>query len=492
MLKICTERVRAFDVITIIEDCLGQEIVIKIAREKGVAVDDVNDKMFCSYLEGNDIKEDKGGFIGLIYLFCFQVVKLKECIREANYGGIDICLSYLDSLLFLQPRTYYSKIRCWEVLRKKCYGSAGCKNLLRVLAECSLLQNKNDLYCEGVDAKLEELNRILKRIVNKASGDEWERKAILFEDLRMIREKCFAVFGVKEDKRAGRTAIGRVVDTVILRHFLRTKFEEIDNTCWKCKGSSGTSSKSLLLELNKRMKVFGKSFLDGLIEKKPVKVSEKDIPTITFSSNLRFLDDVDDAEYVPENNYDEEDGEGVNYGGIGELLNEEKEDTKDFDHEIDESMRIFLKSGHCHRIALLKEKCVCGKRLLDAHGVGRCSLLACRKFFQDETCGIIWTVDNGENRMYCSECCLSNAEVSMICHCSQKFVSLSEIDLCDCCTMQFLHKMCGKRILVESKTSSIIYENACPRCFQKCISNNKVTELHRKSDEEEGEDMEDE
>ena len=118
-------------------------------------------------------------------------------------------------------------------------------DLLKLLNNVSVLINKDGISFEGSDGKLEEDNRVLKRLVNFPSLEEWERKAILCEDLKIVRACAMEFCKAKEDLRTSRTGPSRVVDLLSVRAHVWVNFLKLDKVLWYVSGKNGCSSLKL-------------------------------------------------------------------------------------------------------------------------------------------------------------------------------------------------------------------------------------------------------
>ena len=232
---------KAVDCVFSLEESIGLELTMRICQEKGLKIADLDSSTFWGYV--NEEKEESGGWLRFVYKSLFFVSALKSAIRLANFPAIDCCLNQLDTLLFIKGHGFYSKIRCFEVLRKKLLKNrSDGADMLKLLNNVSVLVNKDGLSYEGSDGKLEEDNRVLKRMVNFPSLDEWERKAILCEDLKLVRVCAMGFCNVKEDVRTSRTGPTRVVDLLSVRAYVRVNLFKLDNVLWYVAGKNGRSS----------------------------------------------------------------------------------------------------------------------------------------------------------------------------------------------------------------------------------------------------------
>lgn len=488
----CSDVHKSFDVVNILATALGKEMVVNMMETDSCTIDSLTSDGFLAFLNR---KRSKDGFLCWLYLKFAALVAMKEAIRTADFDLLEDCLYKLDDVLFLAPKPIYSKIRAFVELRSSVLTESGRATFLQMIRDVSLMQTKNGggERFQPTDAILEELNRVLKRIVADPTLEEWMRKSACFQKLKVLNENARANLLIKEDFRDERCIVTHLSDDLKLREHVRSNFGKIDGQHGIFKQSGGKkfirSGTELEVELQKRKGEFGKEFKNGMLnigEGNKVKVSTKTIPPITFKNNVRIVnddsdDDDADGDFVPEG---EEIATGVNNDVV------DMEDESILTHQIVQNGGIFVAerlrnrlcdpSAHCFCCVNRKSPdpnapIICGKRLIDDKGVGECC--ECDAFFYDDECGVIFIEyedpDNPDNTkykkmfLYCKRCLSTKLKC---CVCNQHFVLPSSCDICNICWGRLLHDNCGSVIehseIVGRRNVTTSALNACPVCVE--------------------------
>lgn len=511
---------KSFEVVEVMEYCLGVEITLKV-MEKNNNFMVVSSKDFWSYVR-NDGKTE-GGFVGFLYMFAFALVQLKDGIRKANWKKIKGMLQILDLLLYLSPREFYSKIRAFEEFRERIFEITERESLNSLLRDVALHINNDQQTFEGMDAKMEALNKWLKRIVKNNSAEEWLRKSILFPHLMFVRKLIFDWYDLQEDKRTTRAVFSKVIDTVFLRARIRQKFEFIDSTSFRMKKIKskkdddeeeeeeevlleGHSADSLRKILIKRMNDFGIHFIDSFLKGKGISLTHDFAPVIYFSQGRRrqneeIFSDVlvnvieDSRQSSPScqevqsdsNNDNVETNNSISDEANDDLVLISRNNSELHEYYVDKKTgkyESYLKQGHQDKVVDFERRYLCcenehlvtcGKRIDFYYGVGKCVL--CNSFFVETTgCGVVIKIEDEENdkslRQYCKYCVLNSNRSDMRCVCGVAFteedINIDNVDICDGCFSHLLHPHHGRSCVVTTPTSKGEYSfvNLCNKCSE--------------------------
>lgn len=501
---------KSFDVCKVLEKCLRSVLIQEAMKTKKISIEEITDEIFSSF-----VFEDrkKAGFIFYLYRKLRALVALKDAVRSGDFKAIDAAQRCLDELIFRSPREGYSKIRVWEVLRKKIYELHYLKEsgeeILKLLNEFSIRPNNDGISFEGLDAKLEELNKILKRLVNSPTTEQWLLKSSLFEEFRKLRKVAMEFFGLDEDLRGEREA-SHVIDEMKLTSYLSGNFYGIDKQIFSFKKGKRKVENDVCVdfenELRNRMKKFGMSFREGLMfaldssqilekNEKVMVISKNTIPPIIFKKGILENADEDEDESEYEQDDDEEIKESPNRVQGGDVCSEElskehEEERFEIDNHDEDTKEgeVYISERHVNDIVEKKlelfccgKDSICGKKLNGFHEIGRCCV--CRCFFVEGICGTVLNqIEAGKvtvSYQYCKGC-LVNSHLLTCSWCNTNFsgddIVENEIDICDICFNSLFHLDCSRKnikftkIIKKNKkeiSEEWTSEGCCSTCYSK-------------------------
>ena len=407
------------------------------------------------------LQNKKDTFYMALYSFSSLLRMFKLGVQKIEFEWINSSSRLLDKFLFTKLRNKYQVIRLFEEIESKVFSKREYGDELnKLLNEIRIILSRSMKSGDMCDAKQEEMNKQILKLVGNPTVRNFVLASILFDGMSDIKKNLFGMLDIK-DRIREQYRIPQVVSTFKMGKFLRENRTKFSKFSFSTVSSNGVDTlrrngcSYFEKELEDRLEKTFDLLLEKMKKRKKMKLKKKFCRDFKYTHIFSYTNE-DDA-MIDDDKTDDDDyeGEEIEFNFEDETESDEQNNNKDY-HEIVPNGRIDLMTEKdCKKLQdpkLGPHTCCggegqCKKEIRHLQNVGCCD--NCRRFFQendddlDKSCGMVFLSSESKVvRAYCKVCIEQSS-----CYCGEMFKlgkQEKDIDICLRCAGLFHAKKCCK------------------------------------------------